>query len=59
LSKLSIIGVLGFDLSAAFDTVSAEQLLPKLERIGIMGSKLRWFADYLAGGKQYVHWNDA
>jgi hypothetical protein len=34
-SKTSIVGVLGFDLSAAFDTVCAEQLLPKQERIGI------------------------
>jgi hypothetical protein len=59
LSKSSIVGFLGFDLSAAFDTVSAEQLLPKLERIGISGAELRRFADYLAGGKQYVQWNDA
>jgi hypothetical protein len=39
--------------------VSAEQLQPKLEQIGISVAELRWFADYLAGGKQYVQWNDA
>jgi hypothetical protein len=44
-------------LSAAFDTVAADKLIPKLERIGVRGSALTWFADYLRGGSQCVVWN--
>ncbi|QQP54728.1 Hypothetical protein FKW44_007651 [Caligus rogercresseyi] len=35
-----VVGVLGFDLSAAFDTVNQLQLLPKLGKLGIAGTHL-------------------
>jgi hypothetical protein len=52
-----VVGVMGFDLSAAFDTVDAEVLVPKLERLGIRGRALSWFQSYLSEGKQCVDWN--
>jgi hypothetical protein len=52
-----IVGVLGFDLSAVFDTVDAAVLLPKLEGLGFRGRSLRWFPSYLSGGEQCVEWN--
>jgi retron-type reverse transcriptase len=35
-----IVGVASYDLSAAFDTLAADKLLPKLERIGVRGTTL-------------------
>jgi hypothetical protein len=52
-----IVGVLAFDLSAAFDTVGAAVLLPTLERLVFRGRSLRWFSSYLSGGEQCVEWN--
>lgn len=37
------VGVLTFDLSAAFDTVGKEHLLPRLATLGIGGTELTWF----------------
>lgn len=42
------------DLSKAFDTLNHTCLLMKLERIGIRGASLNWFASYLENRKQKV-----
>jgi hypothetical protein len=44
---------MAFDLSTAFDTVAAEQLLQSL---GVTGRVLAWFELYLTGGSQQVSW---
>jgi hypothetical protein len=44
--------VVAFDLSAAFDTVAAEQLSPTLQALGVTGRELRWFLCYMTGGRQ-------
>jgi hypothetical protein len=38
-----VVAVVGFDLSAAFDTVGREDLLPKMMAMGIGGRSLKWF----------------
>jgi hypothetical protein len=55
----NVVGVMAFDLSAAFDTVAAEQLVPTLRALVIMGRALTWFSCYMTGGKQCVVWNGA
>jgi hypothetical protein len=52
-----VVGIMAFDLSAVFDTVSAEQLLPKLQSLGVSGRALAWFNSYLTGGSQQVSWD--
>jgi hypothetical protein len=47
--------VIGFDLSAAFDTVGREDLLPMT--LGIGGKALKWFRCYLTNAKQRVVWD--
>jgi hypothetical protein len=37
--------------------VAAEQLEPTLRALGITGRELRWFLDYMSGGKQCVVWD--
>lgn len=42
------------DLKKAFDTVSYQLLFKKLENIGIRGTPLKLFKDYMTDRKQYV-----
>jgi retron-type reverse transcriptase len=38
-----VVGILAFDLTAAFDSLAKDQLLPKLAKLGVAGNALRWF----------------
>ena len=49
-----VVGVAGFDMSAAFDTVDPALLAKKLEARGIRGRERAWFMDYLSGRQQCV-----
>ena len=49
-------GIMGFDLSSAFDTIDPTLFLPKLAALGISGTALAWFASYMKGGQQQVNW---
>jgi hypothetical protein len=42
---------MAFDLSATFDTVAAEQLVPMLKVLGFTGRSLQLFSCYMTGGK--------
>jgi len=48
------ISLLLFDLSAAFDTVSHEQLISKLEIYGFTEAALKWIQSYLSERTQRV-----
>jgi hypothetical protein len=40
-AKSQVVGLMAFDLSAAFDTVAAEQLAPTLRALGVTGRELK------------------
>jgi hypothetical protein len=48
---------MAFDLSAAFDTMAAEQLAPTLQDLFVTGRELKWFLCYMTGGRQCVVWD--
>jgi hypothetical protein len=56
-AKGTVVAVVGFDLSAAFDTVGREDLLPKMAAMGIGGKSLKWFRCYLTNARQRVVWD--
>ena len=45
------------DLRKAFDTCSHSVILQKLECLGVTGTELSWFRDYLSNRCQYVHFD--
>ena len=47
------------DLSKAFDTVTHDKLLSKLDHYGVRGTELSWFRNYLDGRVQAVRLSDA
>jgi hypothetical protein len=56
-AKAKVVAVIGFELSAAFDTFGREDLLPKMSAMSIGGKALRWFRCYLTDAKQRVVWD--
>jgi hypothetical protein len=47
------------DLKKAFDTVDHSILLRKLSNLGVRGTELAWFRDYLFNRKQFVNINNS
>ena len=58
-SKGEFVGIMAFDLSAAFDTIDSTKLIEKLQNAGVNGRPLAWFKSYISGRKQSVLWNDS
>jgi hypothetical protein len=56
-TKRQVIGILAFDLSAAFDTAARDQLLPKPAKVGVTGTALNLCYSYMTGGRQEVVWS--
>ena len=52
------VAILGFDLSAAFDTISIGPLSQKLKNAGIHDTPLEWIQNYMSGSSQSVIWNE-
>ena len=50
-----ITGAVLVDMSKAFDKVRHQVLINDLFELGISGSALVWFADYLSNRRQIVH----
>jgi hypothetical protein len=55
-AKGKVVGRMAFDLSAAFDTVAADQLVPTLRALGVTGRELRWCICYMTGERQSAVW---
>jgi len=53
--KQLITVLIGLDLSTAFDTVSHDTLLQRLQtEFGVTGTALSWLRSYLSGRSQFV-----
>ena len=52
-----VVGVMAFDLSAAFDTIDVVPLIKKLKSAGVKGTPLKWLISYMTGRSQSVIWN--
>jgi hypothetical protein len=52
-----VVGVMAFDLSAAFDTIDVVPLIEKLKSAGVKGTPLKWLISYMTGRSQSVIWN--
>jgi hypothetical protein len=52
-------GAVFVDFSKAFDTIDHRKLLSKLEALGINGTELNWFTNYLSDRRQSVHYQNA
>jgi hypothetical protein len=46
------------DLKKAFDTCCPNILLKKLNKMGVSGTELKWFSNYLTNRKQFIFLND-
>ncbi len=53
------VGVAGYDMSAAFDTVDPKMLAAKLSGMGIVDKEGKWFRHYLLNRRQQVDYNGA
>ena len=51
------VGIAGYDMSAAFDTVDSDMLTKKLVALGVTGKENLWFRHYLRGRRQQVDYN--
>jgi hypothetical protein len=54
-AKGKVVAVVGFNLSAAFNTIGREELFPKME--AIRGKSLKWFRSYLTDASQRLVWD--
>ena len=58
LEQSGLIGIASMDLSKAFDSVSHNLLLRKLEKKGFGGRSLKWLQTYLTNRTQEVRFNE-
>ena len=52
--KGQMVGALFLDLSKAFDTISHDIIINKLQNYGVMKTEIEWFTDYLFNRTQHV-----
>ena len=50
----NVVGVVYIDFQKAFDTVSHEILIYKLQAMGLSGDMLKWFISYLKDRRQFA-----